>query len=214
MISLFYASLCYPNNDKDCDIAIENYSLLNESDSILISDFNDELSIWISYYHETINLSDFNLIKTEILPVIWSRVDKFDFDGDVYFPYYKFSPDKSKVLDLISYNLVVEKNDKQELISYGGSVDSEVSIKDIDNLIWKRILFLGSLYKIEDGFWIRDNLVAIVGQFDSKDYKSKPMIWLIDLKTDKCMTYEYKSYLDIKSDYQEKILYKDIKLMY
>lgn len=214
LISLLYARLGYSSIDMDNDSTFNGSFLNCASDSILITDFEDILRKWIYYYQKSINLEDFDLVKIEKLSILWSRVKTFDFGNDIYFPFYKFSPDKTKVLDLIGSNIVLEKNENQELISYGGDIDNQVFIKDIKNLKWNRTLFLGSLYKIEDGFWISDNMVAIVGQYDNENEQSKPMIWLIDLHDYTCMTFEYKFYITIKTDYQERVLYQNIKLMY
>lgn len=184
-------------------------------DTAKIYGYSSELKDWLSYYEiYSMKLENFDFIRQNNLPDITATVDTFDIVNDIYKPFYKYSTDSSKILDLISYNLPLEKNERNELVSYGGDVDSEVSIKDLKNKIWKRILFVGSFYIIEDGFWINDNQLLIVGEFNDTDQKKyKPSIWFIDLKANIIQTFEYKNYIDnINCNYLENVRYKDIKM--
>ena len=155
-IFIFLLISCSNNKEQKREViqnitekkTVEN-TILN-IDSARIGDYATVLSEWLNYYKKySFILTDFEFINEEKLPDLSAKVDTFDFENDVYWPFYKYSPDRSIILDFTSYNLVLEKN---ELIPSGSDVDSEVSIKDLKNKTWKRILFVGSLYIIEDGF--------------------------------------------------------------
>lgn len=188
---------------------------VSEIDTAKINIYSTELKDWLHYYEKySLKAGDFDFIKQNNLPDINATVDSFDISNDIYKPFYKYSADSSIILDLISYNLPLEKNENNELVSYGGDIDSEVSVKDLKNNIWKRILFVGSFYIIEDGFWINKNQLLIVGQFNDTDQeKYKPSIWFVDLKANTIQIFEYQNYIDnMKPDYLENVIYKDVKM--
>jgi hypothetical protein len=182
-------------------------------DTAKIDVYFKELKGWLNYYNQySINLKNFELIKQEKLPNITAKVDDFNLSNDIYKPFYKYSNDSNKILDLISYNLVLEKNEQKELVSFGGDVDSEVSIKDLENKLWRRLLFVGTFHIIEDGFWINNNQLLIVGEFNDTDQK-KPSIWFVDLKANIIQTFEYENYIDnMNCNYLENVKYKNIKI--
>ena len=186
-------------------------------DTANIDKYSIEMKAWLAYYEKySLKLKNFDFIRQNNLPNIFATADTFELNNDIYKPFYKYSPDSSKILDLVSYNLSIEKNEKNELISYGSDVDSEVSIKDLKNKIWKRILFVGPFYIIEDGFWINDNQFLIIGEFNDNDQKKyKPSIWFVDLKANIIQTFEYRNYVDnMNCNYLENVKYKDIKMAY
>lgn len=218
---LIFVSCTNNNKQKDSNIKPKSEAKTFEKssiriDTVQIDKYSNELDVWLNYYKQNlIKLKSFEFIKQEKLPNITAKIDILNYRDDIYEPYYKYSTDSSKILDLISYNLPLEKNEQNELVSYGGDVDSEVSIKDLKNGVWKRVLFVGSFYIIEDGFWINNDQILIVGEYnDTDEIKSKPLIWFVDLKTNTIQTFEYKNYIDkMKCDYLEKIRYKDIKII-
>jgi len=208
------------NEQKGNDIETNSKTEIIEKtvikiDTAKIDKYSIKLKDWIDYYEKhSLKLENFDFKRQDNLPNILAKVDTFDLVNDIYKPYYKYSSDSNRILDLISYNLTLEKNERNELVSYGGDIDSEVSIKDLKNKIWKRILFVGSFYIIEDGFWINDNQLLIVGEFNDTDQKKyKPSIWFVDLKTNIIQTFEYKNYVDnMNCNYLENVRYKDIKM--
>lgn len=110
----------------------------NLSDTTDITEFNKVLSGWISHYNKySIELTQFKFINEDYLPDISAKLDKIDLSKDIYEPFYKYSPDKSLILDLTSYNILLEKNKKNEIIYSGAGPDNEVSIKDLKNNEWK-----------------------------------------------------------------------------
>jgi len=153
-------------------------------------------------------------VNQKKLPEISIEVDTFNLTNNLHTQFNKYSPDSTVLLDLASYNITLELNEKNELVTSGGDADSEVSINDLKNKLWKRILFVGNLDKIEDGFWINNNQFLIVGQFNEYGYNDfKPEIWFVDLDKNIIQYFEYKEYIkNFKCDYLEKFKYKNVKM--
>ncbi len=186
---------------------------IQKIDTAKIGRYSKELKEWLDYYRQySIRLSDFEFVNEMNLPDISATVDTFDLAKDIYEPFYKYSPDNSIVLDLTSYNLILERNNKNEYFSSPGEVDSEVSIKDLKRKKWQRLLFVGSLYVIEDGFWINNKQLLIVGQFDNEyQTKVKSFICFVDMEKNIIQTFENKHWISMRCDYLEKVRYPDIK---
>jgi len=192
------------------EIVEKNIQIL---DTAKIDSYSQELKVWLDYYEKySIKLTDFEFVNEMSLPNISATVDTFDLAKDIYEPFYKYSPDNLIILDLTSYNIILERNDNNEYVSYAGEVDSEVSIKDLKNKKWQRLLFVGSLYVIEDGFWINNNQLLIVGQFDNEyQTKVKSFICFVDIDKNIIQTFENINWVDIHCDYIEKVRYPNIK---
>jgi hypothetical protein len=212
---------CSNNNEQKIK-GIQSKQELNKKTEIkvtpaLIDEYAVELKDWLDYYEKySISLDRFIFMNEASIPNISANVDTFNFENDIYEPYYKYSSGNDKILDLVSYNLIIEKNEKGELISNGGGVDSEVSIMDLKNKQWRRILFVGPLYVIEDGFWLTNNQFLIVGQYNETDQnKYKPVIWFVDLDKDIIQTFEYEKYINnLKCSYISDTKYKGVKMNY
>lgn len=199
-------------NPKKKNINIDT-NINKKIDTTKLVNYKKNLKTWIDYYKKyRIKLEKFNFVSQDTLPNIVAEIDTINLEKDIYKFLYKISNDKNKVLDLYSYNLSLAKNENNEIISYGVDIDSEVSIKDLKNKIWKRILFVGPNYKIEEGFWINNDKIIIVGVFEDEK-KCKPVIWFVNLNNNTIQSFEYSNYIDnIKCDYLKTIVYKKIKM--
>ena len=207
-----------------CSSKSENSDLTQLKDQIVvdgqinivaakIGNYSFELRDWLKYYSKySIRLTEFEFQREDKLPDISAIVDAFDVTNDIFAPFYKYSPDSSIILDLISYNVTIEKNDKNQLVLVGSEPDSEVAIFDLENKAWHRILFVGTTEVIEDGFWINNNCLVIVGQSYGNDHtKCKPSIWFVDLEKDIIQTFQYNKCIDsLKCDYLEKVKFKKL----
>ena len=172
--------------------------------------FKNILKSWLNYYH--LKPKNFKQINTHDLPNVVTKVDTFDLQNDIYLPFYKFSPDKQKILDITSYNIILEKDKKGNLISLGSDIDSKASVKNLETKTIQRVLFVGSDEIIEDGFWIDNQHLFIVGQLIDDASQFKPIIWFADLQNKTVQVYYYNKFFDKKKvDYLEKIKYKNIK---
>ncbi len=184
-----------------CNIKDNNRGLKNDA-----KEFKVELTPWLEFYKKyNINLDNFVFSKEDSLPNLDFKVDTFDIKNDIYKPFYKYSTDSSKILDFVSYNLILELDDRDRLIYFGGGVDCEVSIKNLEDNIHQRILFLGPQYIVEDGYWLSDNELLIVGQYLNADNENiKPMIWFVSINNNIIKTFEYNQGIkNMKSDYIE-----------
>ena len=213
----------YFNEDKEiipAEEAEQEQEVAFLFEEIKPRDYSGIIKEWLDFYN--INIDLFELVSQGSLQAISIPfdVDRFDFEDDIYLPLCKYSPDSSAILDFTSYHMLLEKNENGELVSLGNEVDTEVSISDIKAGIWMRILFLGSSYLIEDGFWVSNTEVVIVGQEliwqkDEEEYGKKPAIWFVDIEKD----IEYYLLYDrlrfgFEDNYIEKVKYKNIIFNY
>jgi hypothetical protein len=182
-------------------------------DTANINVYKKELNKWLNYYNKyNIKTENFEFLEEFPLPNLKCKIDTFNLKEDLHVPFYKYSEDRNKILDVSSYNIILDKNKNNELVSFGSDVDSEVSLKDLKNKLWRRILFVGPLYKIEDGFWINNNQFLIVGQNLDTFSKPIPLIWFVDLEKNIIQTFEYQTYIkNMNFDYCKKVIYKNIK---
>lgn len=182
------------------------------SAEIDIAEFHSELTPWLDFYKKyDIKLDEFKYYKEDSLQYLAYNVDTFDLQKDIYSPFYKYSSDSSKVLDLVSYNLVLELDDRNRLISFRGAIDCEVYIKCLQDKICQKILFLGPSYMVEDGFWINDNKILLIGQnMESVNNNVIPMIWFIDINKGVNQSFKYdKAIKNMKCDFIENEKFKE-----
>jgi len=217
LILLFSCSQTKKQNEKNAKDISESGQLENQIlkvDTVDLEKYSHLLTEWLEYYKENpIKMTDFTLIIQDSLPDFLTHVDTFDLSIDVNEPFFKYSPNMLIALDLTSYNFTFEKNENNEIVNLGSEPDSEVSIMDLKNNIWKRLLFVGPDYIVEDGFWINDNQLLIVGQSDENgEGDFNPVIWFIDLNKNIEQYFENKKITNSNCDYLEKIKYKSINL--
>ena len=203
-------------NTTEINSEIKNIeSTISKLDTARIGNYTTELKDWLNYYKRySLNTENFNFVQQDNLPEVAGTINRsFDISNDIYKPFYKYSADSSKVLDLVSYNLLLKKNKKNEIVSYDVDIDNEVSLYDLKNKLWKRLLFVGSPYTIEDGFWVNNNQLLIVGELHEADEdKFKPSLWFVDLKANIIQTFEYKSFIsNMNCNYLEKVKYKNLQ---
>ena len=182
---------------------------------IQLEKYQSILNPWLLYYDKyQIQLADFKLVNQNKLPNLTAQIEDFNLENDIYAQFYKPSPDQSKLLDLSSYNIILEINEQNELISYGSDVDMEISLKDLKDYSWRRLLFVGTPHVIEDGFWINDQQIFIVGQSFAPDSNHiKPTMWFVDLGKDIIQYYTYQTHIsDMTCDYLEEVFYAKIKI--
>lgn len=117
-----------------------------------------------------------------------SDTEPFEGDSDFYKDYasiLRWSADSNYVLDLNSYGLVPEKDERGNTHLTGG--DPEVGVGLIDRRSGKRIrlFYMGPHGGIYDGLWIDSINVAFIGKvedFAGKDIKYYTLAWIYNLK--------------------------------
>lgn len=123
---------------------------------------------------------------------------------DLYQPYLIYSPDGSHFLDLYSYFIILEKNQRGERVSQGTNVDTEASVVDLNQNTKKRLLFFGPLVTLEDGFWMDNRLLVIAGLVEDTEnsasadpIRMSPAFWVIDLTTLQFAYYKSPQHLPV-----------------
>ena len=141
-----------------------------------------------------------NFAKSRLKDFDWSRFHMIDtwkddtvtsakFEPDkAYFENYgrflKYSPDSSFVIDLDSYNTTITKNKDGKLIGREEGPDTEISLIDLKNKEKKRLVFLGPGGSIEEGGWIDEDNLALIGLQDTPDESVQVhLIWKYHLPT-------------------------------
>lgn len=155
--------------------------------------YAEVLESWLKYPFYKYELTDFQLINRDSLQHIVFEFDSTDLFNDPHHSLYKYSPDSSRLLDLYSYNLIIEQNEVGQLRSLGRNTDSQVSLLDLKKRLNSRLLFVGPSTLIEDGFWINTEELLVVGHTSELgDSTYLPHFWHIDLASSTLSYYEYQ----------------------
>lgn len=108
-----------------------------------------------------------------------------------YGPFLKYSPDKTKFIDLDSYNIDISSTGNGQFIGHEKGPDNEVSLIDLNNNEKKRLIFLGPGGSVEDGSWIDNETLVLVGVHDNAAADSKTaVVWKYHLPTNTFFMYE------------------------
>jgi len=102
----------------------------------------------------------------------------------LYGPFLKYSPDSSMFIDLDSYNISLSKTASGELEGREEGPDTEVSLVDLKAKHKKRLVFLGPGGSVEDGGWLDNDNLVLIGLQDDPDGNSKiPVVWKYHIPT-------------------------------
>jgi len=182
-----------------------------EKENLFVNNIDSIIQPWLDYYK--LDFGNFILFESGVIQGFSVTVENFNPENNIHFPFYKYSPDSLTILDLFSYSSVLEKDEDGNLVYSGGEVDSEVSIQKLDTNIWQRILFVGPWSLIEDGFWISNTKLVILGEEIHYEVGIQPIIWSIDLEKNFVSLFEYKDIItDIQADYLDNTFFKNIKI--
>jgi hypothetical protein len=112
-----------------------------------------------------------------------------------YYSAYKdllrYSPDSTMFIDLDSYNLSVEKDRDGKLIGIETGPDTEVSLINRKDQKKTRLVFLGPGNSIEEGSWIDNENLVLMGFYESNDTGGRlPAIWRYHIPTTTFSIYE------------------------
>ena len=168
---------------------------------------------WFEYYQ--IEINNFNdtlkIDKTDWYVIDYNPNEEY---LEIYNEFFIYSPNNKFYIDLDSYNLVLEKDSAENLISYGGEVDYEVGLVNIKANKRLRIVFCGTDCWPEEAEWIDNENVQIFG-FSNIDNIAIPTIWEYNL-TEKSLV-EMKSNFVVKkapSSYIESVRLDKVKFAY
>lgn len=167
--------------------------------------FNQELKLWTNTFNN-FNLSDFKLEDTlpfdNNFPQDFNSYKKF---LSTYKPIVTYLPDSSKLIDIYSYQLNLEKKGNYYEANVG--IDQAVLLCDPKEKYWNRIYFGTSSEWIDEVIWISKTKFILVGIIKLEDEKKKPLILFGDtnkqtlikyLNTNKSIFQNGKGYSSIK----------------
>lgn len=168
---------------------------------------------WLDYYESIdIKIDSFVWRGTESLPDLTHELRSAALYSNDIYPLLKYSPDSLRLLDIFSYNLILEENELG-LMQYGTEADTEVILNDLYRTISSRLLFVGPSVRVEDGFWKDNNNIVLVGFYrEPLEEGFRPVQWHINLDRRTIDFFEYyRSFKHFIPDYLEKVKYKDFE---
>lgn len=168
---------------------------------------------WLKYYQISMeNFDDtLNIDKADWYVIDFNPNDE---NLEIYNEFFIYSPDSKCYIDLDSYNLVLEKDSADNLVSYGGEVDYEVGLVNIKAKQRLRIIFCGTDCWPEEAEWIDNENIHIYG-FSNIDNIAIPTIWEYNL-TEQSLV-EMKSNFVVKKapgSYVETVRLDNVKFAY
>jgi hypothetical protein len=157
----------------------------------------DNQTRWLTFHD--IELNAFKKSNTKELNfALEAEFDSTAKELKLYQPFFIKSPNQSKLVDLDSYKLLLEE-ENGKIITYGGSLDTEILLVDLNMNKQKRIAFYGSAVIVEDAYWVNENLLRIF-QIDvgESDFRLEYMEYDLEQLTKTLWTSDrtFLSYLD------------------
>jgi hypothetical protein len=122
------------------------------------------------------------------LPVSPFKPDKNYFAS--YGPFLKYSPDKSMFIDLDSYNIDIQRDSKGRFTGNGIGPDTEVSLVNLKDSTKTQVVFLGPGGSIEDGLWLDNNTLVLMGVHRNEKDQEIATLWRYHLPTKTFYLYE------------------------
>lgn len=108
-----------------------------------------------------------------------------------YGPFLKYSPDSSRIIDLDSYNIEITAQNGGQFTGHEKGPDNEVSLIDLDSNLRKRLVFLGPGGSVEDGTWLDNETLVLVGVHENATATGKtPVVWKYHVPTNTFFLYE------------------------
>jgi len=181
------------------------FSDKQENDSI-----TNRLDRWLNYYD--LKLESFN----DSLPMVERKTISFEYDflsdtSNLFNDFFVFSPDSSHFIDLDSYSIMLEKDSLGQLISNGSEVDTETALIDIKGKRRIRVLFCGTDCRPEEAYWIKNDLVYILG-FTKNNKMDYPTIWTFEINNNFFQEIKTKDSISLTDkNYLENVRLKMIK---
>lgn len=107
-----------------------------------------------------------------------------------YGPFLKYSPDSTRFIDLDSYNIDIKKDSKGQFIGHEIGPDVEVSLVDVSAGTRTRLLFMGPGGSIEDGMWLDNHTLVLMGVQENEKEEKKATLWRYHMPTQTYYLYE------------------------
>ncbi len=181
-----------------------------KSDKSANDSITNRLDRWLNYYD--LKIESF----IDSLPMVERNSISFDYDylsdtNILFNDFFIFSPDSLHFIDLDSYSIMLEKDSTGQFISNGSEVDTETALIDIKGKRRIRVLFCGTECRPEEAYWIKNDLICILGftKINKMDY---PTIWKLEINNNFFQEIKTKDSFDLTGrDYITNVRLKKIK---
>lgn len=177
------------------------------------------LKRWIDFYknkYSTFKLTDFKFQRcSKENSLITHEYEPSKEYIDLYHTLLVYSPDNTSFIDMDSYNFLLEKDKKGNLIGMGGDPETEVALVNLREHTHTRLFYVGSFTIIEEVSWLNQSTLAIAYLTDEDNENAyRPNITIIDLNMKTFSYFQSPTKIDVKSmhDYSLKVRWKSIKI--
>ncbi len=180
------------SNEKNQDV-LKNFPKKYQSQII------EKNKLWMGSWKSidsSFDLKDFNEEFKKKIKIKWGVFDKNEFSSiDSLFIISSFN----WIVDLYSYNTVIEKRDGKMFLSFG--VDQNIYIYDSNRIT--SLVSLGSIETIEDAIWLNEGKkLLLLGYLENNEGTSNPILWLFDFESMEQIRYVNSSVsMDSKTNY-------------
>ena len=154
-----------------------------------------------------LNLSDFNVKWKKTLDFDWIEYDPYDKYLVKYDTLLIYSENKL-ALDLYSFNTVIDIEGANTFVGF--DVDSKVYVADKIKKERAEIANTGSYEVIEDGLWLDNKRVVLLG-YTAED-ANRPFVWVIDIFSKKQVAYSCKTSFNKQRSNYFLVKYPKVKL--
>ena len=111
---------------------------------------------------------------------------------ETYGRFIKYSPDSSMFIDMDSYHVGMQKNEKGQWQGTQLEADTEVSLVNLKTGKKTRILFGGPEVSVEDALWLDKENFAIMGIENQDSVGRVAAIWKFNIPTNTFFVYELR----------------------
>ncbi|MBR4135767.1 MAG: hypothetical protein IKU03_05100 [Bacteroidales bacterium] len=165
-------------------------------DAVLSEKLQQHCSLWLNSWERGLKTDSFALVRsfTSPLSTDWEEFDVSDKNFSDYRDKIYYAPNGSYALDLYSYNLILNK--KGAKIYAVVDADIQIYLIDIPHRQRRPVLFLGPSSSIDDGFWLSDSTVVLVGWercFDCPEEAYRPDVLKVNVFTGETVEYQYNA---------------------
>ena len=201
-IPFIFLLLLFPYCSTPTSSTLENnqtsqtYSEIAVMDDSLSESLHHNCSLWLNSWERGLKTDSFALVRsyTSTLSTDWEEFDISEKDFSDYRDVIYYSPNGSYAVDLYSYNLILNKKGAE----IHAVLDADIQIYLIDIAHHQRVpfLFLGPTASIDDGYWLSDSTVVLVGWercFDNPEETYCPNVCKLNVFTGETVQYNYNA---------------------
>ena len=186
------SAISIQNKDQTC----QTFSEIAVMDDSLSESLCHNCGLWLNSWERGLKTDSFALVRSYIstLSTEWEEFNISEKDFSDYRDKIYYSPNGSYALDLYSYNLILNKNGAK----IHAVLDADIQIYVINIAHHQRvsILFFGPSASIDDGYWLSDSTVVLVGWercFDCPEEAYRPNVCKVNVFTGETFEYQYNA---------------------